>query len=927
MELTQPSPSPFKVDEPKTGEQSLQDPYRIGNQRVPSSSESSYVSTTGTRTPRRVSTSGTNTSPSKAFMTLTPIKLPEDYSPSKNPLFCSSSKAQVGIIATETQLDNYSPTHETMYKEKFNGISEQLSTLLGNLNVIYQKIGYTSSDITSKEKFIFNKLSTQLKTFYDEAEDEMSQLSTENENDQEILNRILVILGDPSGIETIPDLYIRNAILKASNKKVPQSPKKELTLLNKKASLTKAKTFTLKVYIPKLITFLQKTVLLQKLLHWVGGEHLNENMADLINTLPSLQEAEPVLNDLKHVSSPQAKDGSVSYTIRKYKSLLFDGVQCADVSKERILSLNKAIEMYQNEILSRRNQVRTMIEEIDTLLNELDINPSEDLPAPLVDVLTSLSQTIQTSNTDNKQNNQTDQPTVISQEHLETLQQILDRYLTYRNNRVAEKKQLITSCQKLWEMLKIPESYTSEFIEQNKGLSLDVFAQLKVERERLEKVKQQQIKQLITEALAEINSLWDTLSIESEHRDTFFVTFNQMFESAQGLEDEENVLGVCNAEVKEMKEKMKLYEPVLKLIDEFYSLKDDEQFLENSSKDSSRLLSRNSHKILLKEETIRKRLTRHFPRVFAELSSKLVAAEDSFQRPFLHDGQPMLDIVLREEEAFFHKYPRSRRIASGERVNRARKERVTSNSSATSTVSEPAATLPSSNKGMKPHKVVKRFHSDGSGTVADRSSAQVHRGKPRLTEAQLAQNTRLLAEKPVLMRHNTDSQALGDQHTSRLLAPTRIMRTPGRVRPTLGRANSTSKLASATTPTVLSTPRRPGTIASHGIVPTQLFPMSESQLNHLHRGHNGHTGTETQTQTSRIPGLGKPRTIISSVPATLIENKENAAPGKNESVHSPYREPEHSVYQLSQSPDGKYKLSIQQRALDNPFDDTSLLEE
>ncbi|OXT09733.1 hypothetical protein B9K03_12130, partial [Rothia sp. Olga] len=60
-----------------------------------------------------------------------------------------------------------------------------------------------------------------------------------------------------------------------------------------------------------------------------------------------------------------------------------------------------------------------------------------------------------------------------------------------------------------------------------------------------------------------------------------------------------------------MDAKLAIYAPVLKLIKDFQNLLKDKEFLAQSSKDSSRLLSRNSHKILLNEERARKRITRH----------------------------------------------------------------------------------------------------------------------------------------------------------------------------------------------------------------------------------------------------------------------------------------------------------------------------
>ena len=128
-------------------------------------------------------------------------------------------------------------TMDNMYKENFNLISKELEKLLENLNVIYQNIGYSNTEIINKEKQIFTTISDSIKQFFEHADEELKRLSAENGVEQDILNNILERINDPSGIKTIPDLYIRNAILLQESKTVPQSPKKPLSLLSKKAAL------------------------------------------------------------------------------------------------------------------------------------------------------------------------------------------------------------------------------------------------------------------------------------------------------------------------------------------------------------------------------------------------------------------------------------------------------------------------------------------------------------------------------------------------------------------------------------------------------------------------------------------------------------------------------------------------------------------
>ncbi|KAG0671864.1 hypothetical protein C6P45_004739 [Maudiozyma exigua] len=917
--------------------------------------------TIGSRTPIVSHTSDSNVSPSKEFMTLTPIRLPDSYSPTRNPVLLSSRRKLKDTITKNSSLNNYSPTHEMMYQDKFNGISEQLAKLLENLNVIYQKIGYSNSEITMKEKNIFNDLSSLLEKFYGEAELEMKDLSLNNELDQEILNKILIILNDPSGIETIPDLYIRNAVLKQSNKKVPQSPKKPLTLLNKKVTLEKAKLFTFNKYIPKLITFLQYSVTLQKLIISVDNDNIipDEKINIMIQNLPPLKMIELLLNDLKNLSNTKDRTDSISRLLKEHKNILMDEPHCSDVSTRKIDNIKQTITIYESEVNSRINQNNEMVSEICTLLDELHITAEDELDSHECNILKNGCD-ILNSVTENSP--QTRSNIVISNLHLDSLQLITKKILSIKTNRQYEKRQLLNKCQTLWSILKVPDSQIQNFLAQNEGLSLDVFTNLKIEYENLEKQKKEQIKNLINQSIEEISELWLTLSIEKAHQEEFFRKFNEQYEISTTLEDDEKLLAICNIEMNDLNKKLEVYKPILKLIETFESLQEDEIFLDNSSKDSSRLLSRNSHKILLKEENIRKRLTRHFPKVMSDLSQQLLDAEDAFQRPFLYKNQRMLDIVLDEEEKFVQKFPRSRRI-SGDRISRIRKERIVSNSSVSSqnTVrsnqSEPVTSTLD-----KPFRIAKRYNSDGikrtvtantTGSKRNINNPDIQRKispiryRSNLTESDLMKNSRLLAEESKLPKFheqpimNTSRNVSSERQV--LVPPTKIVKkplsTPGNARPKLVRDTSSNiSLNKFSTPILQNvSPIVTSEVSCHGIRPTQLFPLSDSKINNI-----------ANIKVSRIPSLTKSTTERNMIITTSqLPGKENsrldnhllagqkvqrhieyrAQDDITARLHSPYREPEHSVYQLSQSPDGKFRLSIQQRQLDNPFDDTSLYEE
>lgn len=54
---------------------------------------------------------------------------------------------------------------DNMYRENFILISKDLEKLLENLNVIYQNIGYSNTEIITKEKIIFTTISNSINNF------------------------------------------------------------------------------------------------------------------------------------------------------------------------------------------------------------------------------------------------------------------------------------------------------------------------------------------------------------------------------------------------------------------------------------------------------------------------------------------------------------------------------------------------------------------------------------------------------------------------------------------------------------------------------------------------------------------------------------------------------------------------------------------
>lgn len=128
----------------------------------------------------------------------------------------------------------------------------------------------------------------------------MKTLTDDNNSSQEILNRILEIIHDPSGVQSIPDLYVRNAILIPQSKTVPTSPRKPLSLLSKRKLLKTAKKFVYDAYVPKLMNYLHGCIQFMTLFSTIREPLPNLPVSNIISLIPDLDVANRLRDDLKN---------------------------------------------------------------------------------------------------------------------------------------------------------------------------------------------------------------------------------------------------------------------------------------------------------------------------------------------------------------------------------------------------------------------------------------------------------------------------------------------------------------------------------------------------------------------------------------------------------------------------------------------------
>lgn len=814
---------------------------------------------------------------SKNCMKLTPVNL----------------KCLASPIRYSSQTDQENETHHSfmlddVYKENFTIISKQLEKLLEDLNIIFKTIGYSRSEIICKEKMIFNTLSDSINKFFEQAEADMKSLTDDNNSSQEILNRILQIIHDPSGVRSIPDLYVRNAILMQQSKTVPTSPKKPLSLLSKHRQLKTARKFVYDAYLPKLMNYLDNCIELMTLYNTVKEPLPNLPVSNITSLVPDVETSRRFKEGLR---SCQGNSDLVSKFIKENKEeLLFSG-RFNDISDEMSRIIIQAATKYGEEYRTRLQALVSLSNSLTTVLEEIHIDLEKELDGRDNTIILTYSGI---TNIDHRK-----KCVPVTHQIKERLQRLLEKFERVRQTRSDSKDKLLQKCHHLWSKLKVPQNYIETFLSQTSGLSLEALNQISRELKKLETMKKKIIKTLVNESWQRIEDLWKILHYDQLERSHFISMFENMKEMGSTLEDDERLLDVCEKEINALEERLAIYAPVCKLIEEFRQLQADKLSLEESSKDSSRLLLRNSHKILLQEEKTRKRITRHFPRVIEDLKQGLLKIDKMFGKPIMLEGENLIDIVTRQGEELMSKYPRSR-INSGSRR------------------SSSSSLRKNSGKVQKPLAKDNKTNQRKLSMVDTMTLNQTPVMRKPFAACQPKQAWTILDSSS-----NCTSIARSERFSSpprplrRLLPPQVVSKKDHSKIPELRvKRQESSNLDSSPILRSLTT-----NMSGEIVRPTRLFPISPSRINQR-KSQIPMFAKASSSLTDKITELNEKENIVDSTPRL----EKNCRDEKFTDLSSPYREPDNSVYKISMSPNGKCMLNVRQENVDSAFEDTSIMD-
>ncbi|EXJ74959.1 uncharacterized protein A1O5_01655 [Cladophialophora psammophila CBS 110553] len=237
-----------------------------------------------------------------------------------------------------------------------------------------------------------------------------------------------------------------------------------------------------------------------------------------------------------------------------------------------------------------------------------------------------------------------------SPEQLGLHQADLDRIKSRRDKLLDEKKsrekrlsEMKRSIETLWDRLGIEAPDRKAFLAANRGCGLRTINEFEDELTRLNELKRQNLHLFVEDARVRLQELWDSLYFSEEEMLDFTPAFSDVYSDA--------LLSAHEAEIERLMTLREQRAPILAMVEKYKSLVADREALAASANDASRLMlkpqkgeKRDPGK-LLREEKMRKRIAKELPKVIAELTKVLEKYEDEYGRPFLVQGERMLDEI------------------------------------------------------------------------------------------------------------------------------------------------------------------------------------------------------------------------------------------------------------------------------------------
>ncbi|RLV85116.1 Anaphase spindle elongation protein [Meyerozyma sp. JA9] len=634
---------------------------------------------------------------------------------------------------------------------KFDHIATNVNQAIADLNEIYTKIGFSTTETRIKKAEIFSAIEDTISNFSSSLMREKNNIENECEWLRQQIRIILAMINDDKGERNLrcsdrgivfedvklyeqgykEDVVDRLEYLQSRRQRFyatspfnltsPYIPEEDnspsitnqyeyMTKTIPQLSLLQLKSNLNRIFLQVLQSFMKPFRKLTELnlafldIYDTVGNIANVQDSPILKTLPNRQESEEhatlihefeeIMSTFKHskhgkgnindstqfiVSSPRKNQARETQTpispssdtieeLRDVNYKLIRVIRCLRITKmspELFSKLQKIINSYAAAMGERKNQMSEMISKCLTLIGNLSLTEKQlQLIQKNFETVSEIKNGNGASATSEGyfdvetlqfiQHNPTEFG--LHDGHLKFVEKFVSTLERLHESKQRKKNHYLKTCTMLWERLDESEAYINDFLSSNHDLSENSLVNFKMELNRLYLKRSEYVDDFIKRARSEIEKLWNDMLYSSEMRQCFKY---YDYDTETSDEDKEEVLNSHEVELSTLKQEYEARKPILQLYEQVQELAKDQQFLTESSKDSSRLLSKNSCKILLNEEKIRKKLIKNMPRLINSLKSEVIKFNDSQlsqgKKPLQAYGEDFFEMVIMLESEYVNK--------------------------------------------------------------------------------------------------------------------------------------------------------------------------------------------------------------------------------------------------------------------------------
>lgn len=291
-----------------------------------------------------------------------------------------------------------------------------------------------------------------------------------------------------------------------------------------------------------------------------------------------------------------------------------------DYSRDRIERFRKRIQDLRSDVEERTREVRAAKTTITNLVTELKFGLAE-------------------ADTTMLESDSIDAAT------LQRCRELIEQLEAFKKKRVDEISQLAMEITHLWELLNISDKERAEFLKSHSTISEEVLTSCKEELERLSKLRDERIPELIEHQKQEALQLYERLHIAVESRPVF----SDPSDDADGPQRE---FAFYEAEIVRLKKLLMSVTPILTSIEEREEIISEYENFGQAGTDAQRLLSRGPGHAqqLMREEKARRRYKVVLPRLDKKLYAMLKDYRDANGSDFEWDGSPYIDKLTDVQE-------------------------------------------------------------------------------------------------------------------------------------------------------------------------------------------------------------------------------------------------------------------------------------